>query len=119
MTSLQAGAFQVAIWEIAQESAQNSLNLASGNIFFQQSSNSAVFNLAQSWLSQLDGSGPLAQGIRSLRNGDAGVNSGSQDLLVFTDLAGAVPEPSSWAMLIAGFGLVGATMRRRRTTAIA
>ncbi len=25
-----------------------------------------------------------------------------------------VPEPSSWAMLIAGFGLVGATLRRRR-----
>jgi hypothetical protein len=29
----------------------------------------------------------------------------------------AVPEPSSWAMLIAGFGLIGATMRRRRTIA--
>jgi hypothetical protein len=28
--------------------------------------------------------------------------------------AGAVPEPASWAMLIAGFGLVGATQRRRR-----
>jgi hypothetical protein len=26
----------------------------------------------------------------------------------------AVPEPSSWAMLIAGFGLVGAAARRRR-----
>jgi hypothetical protein len=26
-----------------------------------------------------------------------------------------VPEPASWAMLIAGFGLVGATMRRRRS----
>ncbi len=30
---------------------------------------------------------------------------------------GAVPEPDSWAMLIAGFGLVGATMRRRKATA--
>lgn len=28
--------------------------------------------------------------------------------------AGAVPEPASWAMLIAGFGLVGAVLRRRR-----
>jgi hypothetical protein len=26
----------------------------------------------------------------------------------------AVPEPASWAMLIAGFGLVGAALRRRR-----
>jgi hypothetical protein len=30
-----------------------------------------------------------------------------------------VPEPASWAMLIAGFGLVGATMRRRRNDAVA
>jgi hypothetical protein len=27
--------------------------------------------------------------------------------------SGAVPEPASWAMMIAGFGLVGASMRRR------
>ncbi len=27
---------------------------------------------------------------------------------------GGVPEPASWAMLIAGFGLVGAVLRRRR-----
>lgn len=30
-----------------------------------------------------------------------------------------VPEPASWAMLIAGFGLVGATQRRRRRAAVA
>ena len=30
----------------------------------------------------------------------------------------AVPEPASWAMLIAGFGLTGAAMRRRRTAAL-
>lgn len=28
---------------------------------------------------------------------------------------GTIPEPASWAMLIAGFGLVGAAARRRRT----
>jgi len=31
---------------------------------------------------------------------------------------GGVPEPSSWAMLIAGFGLVGAMQRRRQRIAI-
>jgi len=30
-----------------------------------------------------------------------------------------VPEPATWAMLIAGFGLVGAASRRRRTSAVA
>jgi Trypsin/PEP-CTERM motif len=32
----------------------------------------------------------------------------------FITSAMAVPEPASWAMLIIGFGLTGATMRRRR-----
>jgi hypothetical protein len=33
--------------------------------------------------------------------------------------AGAVPEPSSWALLIAGFGIVGVTARRRRPRIVA
>jgi hypothetical protein len=32
---------------------------------------------------------------------------------------GVIPEPQSWAMLIAGFGLVGAAARRRRAAAAA
>lgn len=31
--------------------------------------------------------------------------------------SGAVPEPSTWAMMILGFGAVGATLRRRQQTA--
>lgn len=31
----------------------------------------------------------------------------------------AVPEPASWAMMIAGFGLAGAALRRRATPALA
>jgi hypothetical protein len=30
-------------------------------------------------------------------------------------VTGAVPEPSSWAMFIGGFGMVGGAMRRRKT----
>lgn len=33
--------------------------------------------------------------------------------------AAVVPEPASWAMMIAGFGLVGAAARRRRNAAVA
>jgi hypothetical protein len=32
---------------------------------------------------------------------------------------GAVPEPATWAMLIAGFGLTGAAMRRTRSVRVA
>ena len=35
----------------------------------------------------------------------------------YVDVTGQVPEPASWAMLIAGFGLSGAAMRRRRVFA--
>lgn len=30
------------------------------------------------------------------------------------ELSGAIPEPATWAMMIAGFGLAGAALRRRR-----
>ncbi len=33
-----------------------------------------------------------------------------------TPTVGAVPEPASWALLVAGFGTVGVLARRRRTT---
>ncbi|HEV2568108.1 PEPxxWA-CTERM sorting domain-containing protein [Sphingomonas sp.] len=32
-------------------------------------------------------------------------------------VAGAVPEPATWAMMLGGFGLLGAAARRRRTVA--
>jgi hypothetical protein len=35
----------------------------------------------------------------------------------FTLIYTAVPEPTTWAMLITGVGIAGATMRRRRVTA--
>lgn len=34
-----------------------------------------------------------------------------------TPPAGAVPEPATWAMMIGGFGLIGASMRRRQKAA--
>jgi hypothetical protein len=36
----------------------------------------------------------------------------------FTAQASSVPEPASWAMMIGGFGLMGAAMRRQRKTAV-
>ena len=32
---------------------------------------------------------------------------------------GAVPEPSTWAMMLMGFGAIGVALRRRRSTNLA
>ena len=53
--------------------------------------------------------------------------AGVANQIVFDDITfgsvnpggGAVPEPASWAMLIAGFGLVGAVQRRRKVAVAA
>jgi hypothetical protein len=42
----------------------------------------------------------------------------SQSFLTITAAAAAVPEPASWAMMLAGFGAVGFTMRRRTPTRV-
>ena len=54
-----------------------------------------------------------------------GVSSGGTDNYInyvdplVSGSIGAVPEPQAWVMLIAGFGLVGAAARRRRTAVAA
>jgi len=43
-------------------------------------------------------------------------NDGSAAISIrynFTEAVAAVPEPSTWAMMILGFGVIGAAMRRR------
>lgn len=45
-------------------------------------------------------------------------NYGLNELRMFGDVANAVPEPGTWAMMIAGFGLVGAASRRRARTSL-
>lgn len=46
------------------------------------------------------------------------VVNGSQDL-TFSATITAVPEPATWLMMIAGFGLVGSVMRRRTRVSVA
>ena len=68
----------------------------------------------------LDGS---ASGFISLKNAQgalSGNDFGLDDISLSrqvsnTSVVGGVPEPASWAMMVGGFGLLGATMRRRKT----
>ena len=45
--------------------------------------------------------------------------NGQNGFSVFDDVtyaSGAIPEPAAWALMLAGFGLVGGAMRRRQTS---
>jgi hypothetical protein len=56
--------------------------------------------------------------LQDPNNVDLGVytNGNEPDHPVLTlDTTAAVPEPATWAMMITGFGLAGATLRRRRS----
>ena len=44
----------------------------------------------------------------------AGVSFTSDSGVFLTAASGAVPEPAAWALMMGGFGLVGAMARRRR-----
>lgn len=56
----------------------------------------------------------IANGIDWADSFGSGGPANGQVLLNSINGANVVPEPASWAMLIGGFGIVGATMRRRR-----
>lgn len=53
----------------------------------------------------------IAGGVQNRGLGGGGDYFAVDDLSI--SVAAAVPEPASWALMIAGFGLVGAAMRRR------
>ena len=73
--------------------------------------------LAPSALVTLNGGSVLGSVIADSFS-SAGTTIGGQGFSGYAPSAGAVPEPSTWAMLILGFGAVGAAMRRRRLATV-
>ena len=54
--------------------------------------------------------------ITGFRFGTSVGGSQQFDNIVLNDVAAAVPEPATWAMMLGGFGLIGGAMRRRRAS---
>jgi hypothetical protein len=63
---------------------------------------------------------PLPNGIRMIETGgwqtvlENDLANGDHFIWQFASDVGDVPEPASWAMMLAGFGLLGMAMRARR-----
>lgn len=119
-----SSAIQMAVWEIAFETEGSPYNITGGDFWMNGSGLtglsggvSSAQTLAQGFLdnintnawSQVDPNWTL----KMLVPQDA-ANNQTQAFLVSTP----VPEPSTWAMLILGFGLVGGALRHRRATAV-
>ncbi len=105
-----------------------------GNFFFTQAGPSIPFTFAY-------GNGPVNASFGApfvvgsntititVNNNNAGINTGNGGLtggpsnLQFTGTisfdAGTVPEPATWGLLIAGFGMVGVATRRRKAVVAA
>lgn len=108
----QQAAFQMAVWEITHETASSfSVSKNAGVFYFNNltqgdaDANLAFTNLVNGYLNAaVNYSGPALYQINKLSHADY------QDLLTVT----AVPEPGTYAMLLAGLGVVGFVARRRQ-----
>jgi hypothetical protein len=93
-----SAAFQLAAWEIMYETG-GSYNLSGGN--FTENGNATVHSIAQGYLNTL--------GTADVYTVQKLESPSSQDFVLTTP----VPEPSTYAMLVAGLGLLGWMKRRK------
>ena len=110
-----SAAIQMAVWEIVNEGGTSGYSLDNGLFTIANNYGTVVptsRGLAQSYLDGLAGwANPTGYGYRMM----TAVNPSNNQRQVFL-LAGGVPEPSAWALMIAGFGMIGGAMRSRRKT---
>lgn len=69
--------------------------------------------LCQAYICNFENTGKIALGLPT------GVSFTSDSGVFLTGVAGGVPEPAAWALMLAGFGAVGVAARRRRTVTVA
>jgi hypothetical protein len=118
MKKLRLGAVQGAIWEIVA-SRNVTLSTNSGYSGYNAGVTAATFdtlvdNLAgANYLNYITGYGGQGAGV-TLITPTTYPRSGTQAFLYAN-----APEPGTWVMMIGGFGLAGAMLRRRRSAAAA
>lgn len=100
--NLNAAAMQLALWEVANDDG----NLLTGAVHKTASTNAALLTQTNFLLSNY-----AAASATSLYNFTFYKSSGQQDFVTVS----AVPEPETYAMLLAGLGIMGTVVRRRKS----
>ena len=108
-----SAAAQMAVWEIVNESS-TSYDVSKGAFDVTNISADATTDANRMLLAVTSGYWKTSENFSMALV----ASSGNQTQLVYganaRALTAAVPEPASWAMMIGGFGMVGAAMRRRK-----
>ncbi|MCV2357149.1 PEP-CTERM sorting domain-containing protein [Paucibacter sp. B2R-40] len=118
-TNTERAAFQLAVWELTHESKAGKFSVTEGSYgdvsqgFSLNDSSANYASLMSQANSYLD-AGAAYKGA-NLYQVEKLSNADHQDLLRFNALppVTAVPEPSSYALLMAGLGVIGFVSRRR------
>lgn len=99
----KAKAFQLALWELNNDNG----NLLSGNLRFASLSNAVVAD-ANAMLTNARGASIIRNTYQFTSLSSVGVGINSQKLLTVSP----VPEPETYAMLLAGLGIIGVVRRK-------
>jgi hypothetical protein len=107
--NVQSAAFQLAVWEIVNDSAGHGFyNVGYGDFKVTSGDGSAIAK-ANEWLGIVNaGTYAISQRLDVWHQNIPG---STQDLAVFAP----IPEPETYAMILAGLGLMGFVARRRRS----
>ncbi|MCX6613167.1 MAG: PEP-CTERM sorting domain-containing protein, partial [Acidobacteria bacterium] len=102
LPDIQAGAMQMALWEIIREDkATYGFNVSTGLVRY-RNENIAMMAQAQTYLNALDGTGPKAMNLIAY------TNANQQDILFQT------PEPATFALIGGALISLGALRRRQK-----
>lgn len=103
--------FDLGAWPLTNRTSQVTIREIGGGVLF----SSGAITISGQTRSQFSGSYTSASGIE-INFGPDNFNVGIDniDFTVNAVGGGAIPEPGTWALMIAGFGLAGGALRRRK-----
>jgi hypothetical protein len=106
-----ASAIQIAIWEIVRETS-GTLDVNNGNVKYQNPADPAALALAQTYLSSLDGTGPMLNNLYAL------TAVGVQDVVIQVTDGFESPAPEPITLATTGLALIGLGLFLRRRNAV-